>query len=547
MGLRRETDMVYRQALLCRKRYAEDPEYRKKQCERQRAYWAAHKDERNARRRGRVEAYLRRRYGMSLADRDALLARQGGVCGICKKHRRLHVDHCHKTRKVRGLLCRGCNLGLGNYHDDPVLTRAATAYLEASLRDGIATGSSGDTGAAVRATQGPPIHHWPRQPPSSAFARFDVTHNDINHLIGQQEGARMTRTENTNALGPEPVSEPDLDVIVDPPPLVPAQAAMAAPALAPDDLATQGFTPLDLDELFALDIAQRGMVLDPIIPEKGLALLYAVRGTGKTHVALGIAHAVATGGKFLNWRAPSARRVLLVDGEMPAADLRDRLRTIVAGTGVATAPGMLKVLAGDLLENGIGNLARPELQRKLERCLDGVELLILDNLASLIAGQHESDADSWTTMQQWLLRLRRRGISVLIVHHAGKNGDQRGISNREDLLDTSISLRRPSDYSPADGARFEVHVAKGRGLRGKPALPFEATLETHADKAIWTVKTIEDVERARVEALLADGLSIRDIAEETGIHRSTVHRLKKKLERDTQANPAETAQTQSEQ
>jgi len=545
--------MVSRQTIWARKRSAEDPDYRKRKRAYRRAYWAAHKDAINARRRGKREAEsLRRRYGMSLDDRDALLARQGGVCGICKKHhRRLHVDHCHATRKVRGLLCGTCNRGLGHYNDDPVLTRAATAWLEASLRDPIATGSSGDAAAAGhpagRPTQGLPIDHSPRQPPSSAFARFDVTHNDINHLIGQQEGARMTRTENTNALGPEPVSEPDLDVIVDPPPLVPAQAAMAAPALAPDDLATQGFTPLDLDELFALDIAQRGMVLDPIIPEKGLALLYAVRGTGKTHVALGIAHAVATGGKFLNWRAPSARRVLLVDGEMPAADLRDRLRTIVAGTGVATAPGMLKVLAGDLLEDGIGNLARPELQRKLERCLDGVELLILDNLASLIAGQHENDADSWTTMQQWLLRLRRRGISVLIVHHAGKNGEQRGLSNREDLLDTSISLRRPSDYSPADGARFEVHVAKGRGLRGKPALPFEAMLETHADKAIWSVKTIEDVERARVEALLADGLSIRDIAEETGIHRSTVHRLKKKLERDTQANPAETAQTQSEQ
>jgi len=107
-----------------------------------------------------------------------------------------------------------------------------------------------------------------------------------------------------------------------------------------------------------------------------------------------------------------------------------------------------------------------------------------------------------------MLRLRRRAISVIVVHHAGKNGDQRGVSNREDLLDTSISLRRPSDYSPAEGARFEVHVAKGRGLRGAPALPFEAMLAAEADKAIWTVKPIEDVERTRVAALLADGLSL---------------------------------------
>ena len=56
-----------------------------------------------------------------------------------------------------------------------------------------------------------------------------------------------------------------------------------------------------------------------------------------------------------------------------------------------------------------------------------------------------------------LSMLRRRGVSVLIVHHAGKGGEQRGTSRREDVLDTSISLRRPSDYLPTEGARFEVH------------------------------------------------------------------------------------------
>jgi RecA-family ATPase len=117
-------------------------------------------------------------------------------------------------------------------------------------------------------------------------------------------------------------------------------------------------------------------------------LLYAMRGTGKTHVALGIAHAVATGDAFLNWRAPRRRRVLVVDGEMPVADLRGRLQAIAAGSSVAAAPGMLRVLAGDIIEDGIGNLANPAVQRKLERCLDGVELVILDNLASLVAGAH---------------------------------------------------------------------------------------------------------------------------------------------------------------
>ena len=100
---------------------------------------------------------------------------------------------------------------------------------------------------------------------------------------------------------------------------------------------------------------------------------------------------VATGGGFLNWRAPRPRRVLVVDGEMPVADLRSRLQAIAAGSSVAAAPGMLQVLAGDLMDDGIGNLADPAVQRKLERCLDGVELVILDNLASLVAGAHEND------------------------------------------------------------------------------------------------------------------------------------------------------------
>jgi ATP:corrinoid adenosyltransferase len=58
------------------------------------------------------------------------------------------------------------------------------------------------------------------------------------------------------------------------------------------------------------------MVLEPIIPEKGLVMLHAARGTGKTHVALGIAYAVATGSTFLKWRAPRVPVALMVGDEI---------------------------------------------------------------------------------------------------------------------------------------------------------------------------------------------------------------------------------------
>jgi putative DNA primase/helicase len=272
------------------------------------------------------------------------------------------------------------------------------------------------------------------------------------------------------------------------------------------------------------------MVLDPIIPEKGLAMLYASRGTGKTHVALGIAYAVATGSSFLKWRAPRARRVLLVDGEMPAVALRERLLRITAGE--TPMPATLEIIAGDLVEQGVGDLASAAVQAELEPWLAGVELLILDNLSSLTATLSENDADGWSAIQQWLLRLRRRGISVLIVHHAGKGGEQRGTSRREDVLDTSIGLRRPSDYVAGQGARFEVHIDKARGIHGEQAKPFEARLEMRGESTVWTVKEIEDLDRQRVAALLAAGLSVRDIAEELDLSKSKVHRIKQRIEQD---------------
>jgi len=120
---------------------------------------------------------------------------------------------------------------------------------------------------------------------------------------------------------------------------------------------------------------------------------------------------------------------------------------------------------------------------------------------------------------------------VLIVHHAGKTGGQRGTSRREDVLDTSISLRHPSDYAPEQGARFEVHIDKGRGIHGEQAKPFEASLEVAGQSAVWTMKEIEDLDRQRVAALLATGLSVRDIAEELDLSKSAVHRLKQRSTR----------------
>lgn len=76
---------------------------------------------------------LRRRYGITLQEYLAVLKAQGGGCAVCKRppdKMRLHVDHCHSTRRVRGILCFNCNTLIGKAGDNPEVLRAAAAYLE---------------------------------------------------------------------------------------------------------------------------------------------------------------------------------------------------------------------------------------------------------------------------------------------------------------------------------------------------------------------------------------------------------------------------------
>jgi hypothetical protein len=74
--------------------------------------------------------HLKRQYGMTEADRDEMVASQMGLCAICLKAPAVHVDHCHKTGRVRGVLCFNCNSAIGKLEDDPDVGRRAVAYLE---------------------------------------------------------------------------------------------------------------------------------------------------------------------------------------------------------------------------------------------------------------------------------------------------------------------------------------------------------------------------------------------------------------------------------
>lgn len=275
---------------------------------------------------------------------------------------------------------------------------------------------------------------------------------------------------------------------------------------------------LKAKELLGISMSPRAHLLDPWLPEGGLAFIYARAGVGKTHLGLAIAKAVACGEDLLGWKAGEPKRVLYVDGEMHKAELQSRVRTLLDGK----EPDGLAFASADFQHGRMPSLSTPEGQQEFLKAAKDFDLVIFDNLACLSSGD-ENDVSAWQSIQSMLLQLKRDGKSVILFHHAGKGGDQRGTSAREDAMDTVIRLETPEDHDPADGARFEVHFMKHRGFFGPQASSFLASLDPVS--GTFTRSPLpKTAEEARMMELKAEGKSTREIGAILNVSHTTVSR-----------------------
>jgi putative DNA primase/helicase len=292
-----------------------------------------------------------------------------------------------------------------------------------------------------------------------------------------------------------------------------------------------------MDEFDEQDFPPARHLIRPWLPLKGLVMIAGWRGVGKTFSAAGVALAVASGVPFLGWEVPEPRRVLYVDGEMDPAEMRDRrlklMRAVLPPEARAPVRENLFYLSHHIFpDTGIPDLSDPlKPGRKLieaEAKLTGAQLIILDNLSCLCTSGIENDAESWQSMQEWLLKLRRGGYTVLFLHHGGKPNDkgrstQRGTSKREDVLNTSVMLQRsPGMHQDT----FEWEFTKSRGFR--PEDPFWVTIGEDG----WVSRTdmaAATVDRdASIGLLSMQGHSQREIAKRVGCSSSLVNKVLQK-------------------
>ena len=277
-------------------------------------------------------------------------------------------------------------------------------------------------------------------------------------------------------------------------------------------------------ELSTLRIPSRQKVLGDWFMEGDLGFVFAPRGLGKTWLSLSMATAIAGGKSCGPWQANGAWKVLYVDGEMPVESIEKRIN----GMGAVASLTILNHEALFHLGGKSLNLADAVTQEVLTSHLlaEGTKVLILDNLSCLFSGVKENEGDAWEPVKQWLLTLRRNRISVVLVHHAGRNGEMRGTSKREDDVFWIIRLDEASK-DQRNGAQFLSRFTKDRNSQKEQA-PIEwqfSTLPSGTVDVVTREASSLDVFRQWIE----DGLtSAEDIAHEMGVSKGTVSKWARK-------------------
>lgn len=245
--------------------------------------------------------------------------------------------------------------------------------------------------------------------------------------------------------------------------------------------------PLTIAEWAARELAEPDFLSGRWLSTTSRAMFVAPTGLGKTNYLVAFGMHVAAGKAFLHWLGTRPARVLFIDGEMSARLLRRRVaeaarrfKKIYSGSPPETFFALSHEDLGGLqpLNSEAG---QKQIEAVIEKRLGGeVDLIIFDNIMSLITGD-QKDEEGWAKAMPWILRLTRRHIGQIWVHHTGHNAAQSyGTKTREWQMDTVAHLEEVKRADTDVSFRQEFRKAR------------ERTPETRADFQDVTIALVND-------------------------------------------------------
>jgi hypothetical protein len=286
---------------------------------------------------------------------------------------------------------------------------------------------------------------------------------------------------------------------------------------------------LNAGEFLALEFPPKNKILG-FLSESTIWMISGWRGAGKTWFGLSFAISITKGDSFGPWEAGSIVPTCYFDGELNPADIQQRVRLLSPQISnyldfycdhVAHNKGYPKAdLSSETWREHMGNYL---LDTK-------IKLWFLDNISSVSGSIVENSAEAWGDVNNWLLKLRHSGVSTVLIHHVGKNKQQRGTSRREDNLDGSIVLLEPPGYTQNMGACFTLKFEKTRLAPEDLKLiqDYEFKLVPNdTGHLIWAYDLCQNTNKNRVRRMLENGFKSREIADELGLSYQYVNRIKR--------------------
>jgi DNA-binding CsgD family transcriptional regulator len=288
---------------------------------------------------------------------------------------------------------------------------------------------------------------------------------------------------------------------------------------------------VEIDVFRTMEMPEIKTIMSPWLSFGSTHMIYAKRGAGKTFFALSLSLAATHNANFGDWELHESVNTMYVDGEMLPQQMKERIADLQMNYGKKEKNWYILSSGINLQNNGLAiNIAKPYWQDFIynEIMSKDIKLLFLDNISALTPGIEENESTSWDVIAAWLNKIKQTGCAVVLVHHAGKGGQQRGTSAREDALDTVIFLRKTTEDATV-GVDVDIVFEKARHISGAVVATTNARLlaEPGTGNLIWNFSSSGTSKRNEILQMLVDGKSYEDIRDKLQVSKATITKHKK--------------------
>ena len=274
--------------------------------------------------------------------------------------------------------------------------------------------------------------------------------------------------------------------------------------------------------------APRKKLLGKWLLSGSLTMVYGPTGCGKSTVTSGIVHAIASGGSFLlpEWHPDQPKKVLYLDSEMGEKRICNKLIQVDQANAISVQPENISIFSIESMGGSPWNLSDPENQKAVNSMLKGTDVLVVDNLFGFCKSTQKGDNEftAWQRFEPWLLKLRKSGRAVILVHHTSKAGTQYGTTAKPALMDNVIRLEPAFGENP-NGIAFNLHFEKCRDAYGQDVRPLRASYIDNDGQQEWGVEALIDYQTRKVHEYKKTGLTEFDICQSLGISRPQLRAL----------------------